>query len=62
VVVLTFPAWHDIAPDVFALELVGALRLIELVTILKLVKAGRILRGTAREQAATRRVSRARSG
>jgi hypothetical protein len=62
VVFVTFPAWHDIAPDLFALELVGALRLIELINLLKLIKAARILRRTAQERRSTRRASRARSG
>jgi hypothetical protein len=62
VLVLTFPLWHDLAPDLFALELVGALRLVELLNVLKLLKAGRILHRHARERGATRRASRARSG
>jgi hypothetical protein len=62
VLVLTLPLWHDLAPDLFALELVGALRLVELLSLLKLIKAGRILRRNTRERAATRRASRARSG
>ena len=62
VLVLTFPVWHDLAPDLFALEIVGALRLVELLNVLKLIKAGRILHRHARERAATRRASRARSG
>ena len=62
VLVLTFPVWHDLAPDLFALEIVGALRLVELLNVLKLLKAGRILHRHARERSATRRASRARSG
>ena len=62
VLVLTFPLWHDLAPDLFALEIVGALRLVELLNVLKLLKAGRIVHRHARERAATRRASRARSG
>ena len=62
VLVLTFPFWHDLAPDLFALEIVGALRLVELLNVLKLLKAGRILHRHARERSATRRAYRARSG
>jgi hypothetical protein len=62
VVVLTFPLWHDLAPDLLALELVGTLRLVEVLGALKLIKTARILHRHARADAATRRASRARSG
>jgi hypothetical protein len=61
VLVLTFPVWHDIAPDLFALELIGALRVVELVNLLKLVKAGRVLHRSARTRRARPPASPARS-
>jgi hypothetical protein len=41
---VTFPGWHDLFPDLFALEILGALRVAELFYVLKLMKTWRILR------------------
>jgi hypothetical protein len=58
VLVLTFPLWHDLLGDLFALELAGALRIIE---VLKLVKAGRVLHRNLFARRTTPPASRAQS-